>query len=350
MISVKDALTELDRQAKRIEASRQLAQQCLRSWRESLRAVENFVFPLFPGAGRAAEEDWQQVRRCIDEDAPESVIEDTPRMVERVLHNYAQRARQAQQEELESVRGVLEVVARAADSGRKRTERYSGSFRTVCASLGELAKLEDPVELRRRLTREADTLRENVSRMLQENVDSLEAMEADLRQFRERLAEAELAASTDPLTGLANRRELERQLDARISAMSPFCVLLFDLNGFKSVNDRFGHDGGDEALRQFAQVLHEQVRPGDVVARWGGDEFFVVMDCPLKDALRRSRQVSEKLARRYEITVEGNKVQIQLSASSGVVEYLAGESAAELFRRADQAMYAVKSMRPAANR
>jgi diguanylate cyclase len=84
-----------------------------------------------------------------------------------------------------------------------------------------------------------------------------------------------------------------------------------------------------------------------VVARWGGDEFFVILDCVMKDALRRSQQISEKLARRYEMVWNGKKTPIGLRASSGVVEYCCGETAEELFRRADQAMYAVKQKRRA---
>ncbi len=347
MISVKNEVSQLDRQEDELNQSRKLNRNCLRLWRESLQAVEEYVFPLFPEAAKRAEEDWRQVHTCLDVDAPADILHATPRMVERVLHNYAQEGRRVQSEELGAVRSILAVMAAAADSARTRTDSYGTDFQGVCQTLNRLVDLQDPDDLRRQLRQESVHLRECVKHMVEESEASLQTMEADLAEFRARLAVAEAAAATDSLTGLANRRELERQLEERVQKRKQFSALLFDLDEFKSINDRFGHGCGDQVLRQFAAILSEQVRPGDVVARWGGDEFLVLFDCPLKDALRRSQQISARLSRRYELEWNGKKVSIGVNASSGVVEHTIGETAEELFQRADQAMYAVKSQRSA---
>lgn len=345
MISLKDSLSELDRKERELEQGRRFVRECLKLWQDSLRAVSEQVFPLFPEAARKVEEDWQQVHCCVRVDAPEEVLNSTPRLVERVLHNYALESRRAQREDLESVKSILAVMAEAVGSTRMRTLNYSQSMEGVCDNLEQLGQTDSVEELRRRLKQEALRVRAGLTRMVQESEASLLSMETDLRNFRTRLAAAEEAASTDPLTGVGNRRELERQLATRIKAKTPFCALLFDLDDFKSINDRFGHACGDQALRQFADVLHEQIRPGDVVARWGGDEFFVIFDCPIKDALRRSQEISALLTRRYKLDWNGKSILTTISASSGVVEYCAGETAASLFGRADEAMYLVKSKR-----
>jgi diguanylate cyclase (GGDEF)-like protein len=342
MTSISAAVTESERQAEHIR-------RCLRLWNESLGAVEKHVLPLHPEAGQKSIEDWRQVRRCLADGTPTEVIDSTPRLLERVLHNYAMEARQSQREELDAVKVIVAAMAEATGATRVRTAHYSESFRDTSEALAALAELEDPNRLRAELRKSAERLRESVAAMAKENEEAIRNLEQELAGFQEKLAEAEAAASTDALTGLANRRELERQLDLRVRRMKPFSVMLFDLNGFKSINDRFGHDAGDQILRAFGRALNDQVRPGDVVARWGGDEFFVIFDCGIEDALRRSKEISKQVSRRYEIQWNGKRLGLPVHACSGVVEYELGEAATEVVRRADRAMYAAKAaMKPAA--
>lgn len=178
-----------------------------------------------------------------------------------------------------------------------------------------------------------------------------------LRNFREKvrlqnetrardLEQVELLASLDPLTGVANRRDLDRELAARIAAGQEFCVLLFDVNGFKVINDRYGHLYGDQVLKQVAARLASQVRARDYVCRWGGDEFLAILACDLAIAASRSRQIAERLNGPYHIAAEGREIRVAASVTVGFVQYRTGESAEELFRRADNAMYGQKHAAP----
>ena len=135
-----------------------------------------------------------------------------------------------------------------------------------------------------RLTQQAVELRQFAESIELDSRDDYDRLRDKLDQFQHRLREAELLASRDPLTGVANRRELDRQLDSRIQAKREFCVLLFDLNHFKTINDQLGHLCGDEVLKQVGSRLGSQVRSRDLVCRWGGDEFVVLLDCALDHA------------------------------------------------------------------
>ena len=156
----------------------------------------------------------------------------------------------------------------------------------------------------------------------------------------ERLA---LSAATDPLTGLANRRAFEERLDARLAGQSStFAVLMLDVDDLKQVNDAEGHAAGDAVLVEVARVLRAHVREGDVVTRWGGDEFVLLVD-----GLDRVGAIS--LARRVGGTLlAGGGGSRSISVSLGTACYPAdGSSRDTLLAAADRSMYADKRQRVA---
>jgi diguanylate cyclase (GGDEF)-like protein/PAS domain S-box-containing protein len=155
-------------------------------------------------------------------------------------------------------------------------------------------------------------------------------------------------ADTDPLTGLANRRALERTLQAAITRAQQrercVAVLMLDLNGFKAVNDRHGHQAGDEALREVARRLRRCVRERDLVARLGGDEFVVVLtDLGTDAAVDTVERVRAALA---EPIAVDHGTDVELRAAIGVAAFPAdGATVADLLAVADQGMYAAKASR-----
>lgn len=166
-------------------------------------------------------------------------------------------------------------------------------------------------------------------------------------QFEELLMvrrELDFAASHDPLTGLVNRRGLDRVLEEAGDSGKALGLLLLDLDGFKLINDRHGHQAGDDLLKQVAMRLKGVVRPGDIVARLGGDEFALVVH-GVEDAVALSevadRAVSVVMA---PIMLMGQFVTV--GASVGVSVKPAQDSghwtAEVLTRAADQALYGAK--------
>ncbi|MBN8487443.1 MAG: diguanylate cyclase [Burkholderiales bacterium] len=152
--------------------------------------------------------------------------------------------------------------------------------------------------------------------------------------------------TTDRLTGLANREAVLRRLEERMARQrrsadgSMFAVLFIDLDRFKEVNDRFGHDAGDRVLVALGQRLQAQLREGDMVARWAGDEFLVLLDQISTEA--DARHVVDKLKRCMELPLEapGLGQDIELSLSVGVAIYPRdGQDVDTLVQRADVAMY-----------
>jgi diguanylate cyclase (GGDEF)-like protein len=164
---------------------------------------------------------------------------------------------------------------------------------------------------------------------------ALVAIDVTDRKRRERRL-TELA-SRDPLTGLWNRRRFDEELDWLVRGGRAGTLLVLDLDGFKLVNDRFGHEAGDELLRTVARAVSGCVRRADLVARHGGDEFAVLLvGATPEEAGRVAEKIRGAVAAVWPLGLRGG---VSIGAAS------VGGSAADVVSRADRAMYASKLRR-----
>ncbi|MDE3166021.1 MAG: GGDEF domain-containing protein, partial [Acidobacteriota bacterium] len=225
-----------------------------------------------------------------------------------------------------------------------RDTRYQAQFTEVTRRLQAAGNLEDLAQVRILVGESAAALRTSVERMVEEGRETVGALEKKLAQYEERLAEAERRSETDPLTGLLNRQGLERDAERKVAAAAPFCLIVIDLNGFKAINDTYGHPAGDNLLCQFSHELKSQFRAQDAVGRWGGDEFVALLACTPADAAARVERIRKWVFGDY--AVAGAARKIAVGGAIGTAAWRPGQSAAELFAEADRAMFQQK--RPAA--
>ena len=162
-----------------------------------------------------------------------------------------------------------------------------------------------------------------------------------VNRFQRRLEDM---ATTDALSSLPNRRSgeilFEQAMHNAKRFKQPLSAVVVDLDQFKSINDTRGHLAGDVVIQKVSALLREVVRQSDIVARWGGEEFLVLMSgCPPKEAL----QWSEKMRVRIETHDFALQPAETITASFGVASLRENDSREELFARADAALYAAKS-------
>lgn len=170
--------------------------------------------------------------------------------------------------------------------------------------------------------------------------------EVEIRRAQEQLKDAEILAHTDALTGLGNRRKAEAAIHEAIAAAHPPSLLVFDMNGFKAINDRYGHNQGDQLLKVVAQRIRSAVRDTDVVCRWGGDEFVVIIpDSSLAEAQAKAMQIQARAFGEILLNRGNEGIRVSVSAGAGVAEYQSGETATEFFERADQLLLKEKRYR-----
>jgi diguanylate cyclase (GGDEF)-like protein len=173
-----------------------------------------------------------------------------------------------------------------------------------------------------------------------DNARLLEMLNVKMAESDRLAAELEHLAFHDALTGLANRALFQRHLDAGDGACT---VMLLDLDGFKPVNDTYGHAAGDAVLAAVGLRLRAFARPGELVARLGGDEFALLSPHPLSTEEGRSRAAELAVAIGLPMTVLGQEVRV--GASVGVATGAGGCSGDDLLHEADLAMYARKADR-----
>ena len=169
----------------------------------------------------------------------------------------------------------------------------------------------------------------------------LDTLRDEMQKVRTRLETAERSADQDHLLPVLNRRAFVRELTRHISLAdrygTPSSLIYFDLNHFKRVNDMHGHAGGDEALRQFANVLVTNVRDTDIVGRLGGDEFAILLShADQAQAHKKADQLAEQVRTTPPVW---NGTTIQLSFAYGAFELKAGDNPETAMARADEAMY-----------
>ncbi len=153
-------------------------------------------------------------------------------------------------------------------------------------------------------------------------------------------------AMSDSLTGLPNRRALDARLENDVQRAlrykHQFAVLMMDLDGFKAINDTYGHSVGDEILRQYAQFLAKSQRSSDFLARYGGDELLMILpEADVNAAKLAAEQISERLAG-FEVSLPDGTTR-KLSFTGGIAIFpVHAESASDLLRAADEALYRAK--------
>jgi diguanylate cyclase len=166
------------------------------------------------------------------------------------------------------------------------------------------------------------------------------------RRHRRDLAGARRLARTDDLTGLANRRALLARLTEALTTGRPFVLLLIDLDGFKAVNDTYGHHTGDQVLQEVAGRLTQATGETGLVARLGGDEFAVLTH-QTHDARSDGRVRADQVRAALTDPVAVGPYRIRVSASTGVTTQEPGDVLpTDLLARADAAMYRAKPVPP----
>ena len=238
-------------------------------------------------------------------------------------------------------RSLVRVLSESAGSLEVRDRRCKDIFQQFSARMECLSQSSDLNEIRGTLRSELATLRRSIDQVLTDGKTTTEEMRETVKRAEARCDRVEAIAFTDALTGLANRRQAEALMEARQNFRSVWCVMLFDVDHFKSVNDSYGHACGDAVLKHVAATLKSAMRTTDVICRWAGDEFLAILEGDVLGAVHIGEKIAASWGRRR-IEFAGETADVEIRASWGVCQYLLGEGLERFIARADSEMYQQK--------
>lgn len=217
-------------------------------------------------------------------------------------------------------------------------KRISKSMKDLPCSDDEYIKLAHEYQNLLRLTKKITRLGDSYQNQLLKAKLRIEEQNRELVQMNEIVKKMAL---TDTLTGLDNRRALYAKVDNEIERAKrshyPISLIIGDIDYFKKINDTHGHHIGDHVLIEVAAIFKESIRKTDIAARWGGEEFLLILpEMPLADAVIKAQTIRQKLKAE---PIWYEKTAIPISMTMGVAQIKQDETLAECIQRADCALY-----------
>jgi len=242
----------------------------------------------------------------------------------------------------EQIQQAISGLGAALHSVKSATSEYSETLEGAARDIGGAQTIDD-------LARTVSSIVEDTKMMARKNQElefQLTSSSTQVAELRKNLDSATRDAMTDGLTGLANRKAFDKQIAdwvAERSSGGALCLIMLDIDHFKTFNDNYGHQTGDQVLKLVARALTDGIKGRDFAARFGGEEFAIILpETPLSAAIKVADALRKSVEDKEVVNRTSNTSLGRITLSAGVAELKAGESVADFIERTDAALYAAK--------
>lgn len=244
------------------------------------------------------------------------------------------------------IQQTISDVNVAVTAAKKNAKDYSENLKSVQDRIRDDENLNDAKPLLENVILDTDKMiacNEHLEEMLQCSTRVIEDMRRDLELARKE-------ALTDPLTGLSNRKAFDQEIKRLMmvandtTASHVFSMILMDIDHFKAFNDNFGHQIGDQVLKLVARTIKDSVKGRDVVVRFGGEEFVVLLpETNIVGGVKIAEILRQEVEKKEVINKATGKTLAKITLSAGVAQYRQNEEADVLIERVDKALYSAKN-------
>jgi diguanylate cyclase (GGDEF)-like protein len=236
---------------------------------------------------------------------------------------------------------LLGLYQEGQKSDGNANRHFNEAIRGVHDRIGSVTRLDDLRQVRERLESELQRANHLIAEKERSDQERANALASQVKDLEEALVRAKDEAQRDPLTGIFHRGGFEAQLEALLASPGKCALAMIDVDNFKEINDTLGHLLGDQILQTVVQWLAQAARPGEVIGRYGGDEFCFLAPGALPERLA-DRLTPVAQPRNMQFRLEERHCAVRLSLSIGVAPVVAGDTRETLVERADAALYAAK--------
>lgn len=315
-------------------------QSALTCYQSAILAIAKSMAEVCPRVGLVYNHRLFRLPRRLGFDATPQALAASREALEADVAEYSQAASAWVKAGVELAQEVITAAGHASDNDGHNDELHAAMMEELAEQMEISAEVDDAIQVRTALKRYATGLRSYIKRRKKETPLPLTELQRRAEALADWLGSSSPSNIIDPLTGLLNRQEGERQLQAYLKRDKPFCVLVFEWSEAHSVPPQFGRSGADQILKALGDRLITLVRPRDVVYRWGEDQLIVIFECAGQEATSRSLKIAEWLSSKYSAVVDGIVWKVEAQAAVAVVEPKPNEPLPDFILRIDKALRA----------
>ncbi len=322
------------------------------AWELTATALNDLFLELATVVSAPGLKNLEKVLASIpDPDDPDITPADLKKFVKPLVKRgkeYIQDSREYLNETENELKTVIRLLSKAIAEMSSDENKFAKTILETTNRLSDICILEDLRAIRESISNEVGTIKDTVREQKENSTIRMSQLIKRVDVLQDELETVSQESLRDPLTGLYNRRAFDQELKGLVDRNrilpNAFLLVIFDIDDFKLINDRLGHPIGDKALQLVAKITRDNLRSSDFLARYGGDEFVLLLPTDsLKKGKKKIQGLADSIAQiAIPVEYESKTVQLALTLSFGIARFQEGDTEQTLLSRADEILYLSK--------